>query len=204
LLSAGVRVPSELLVHGYVTVGGEKIGKSRGNAIEPRAACAVYGTDALRYYLLRHVGSQRDGDFSWTRFHGAYAHELANDLGNLVSRTTALSRRYGVPAPSPSTLTRGLHERVDACIEDFALDRALDAIWTAVGDANAYVNRVEPWKLAKRGAAAALAESLGELHGALRCIGEALEPFLPHTAERLLQALDASAPTQLFPRSRVA
>src|SRR5690606_30715136 len=72
LLSAGLPLPTEILVHGYVTTDGRKIGKSLGNAISPHAACARHGTDALRYYLLRHVGSHRDGDFSWQRFDDVY------------------------------------------------------------------------------------------------------------------------------------
>jgi methionyl-tRNA synthetase len=206
LLSAGVRVPSELLVHGYVTVEGRKIGKSLGNAVAPRDACAVYGTDALRYYLLRHVGSQRDGDFSWSRFDEIYAHELANDLGNLVTRVTALGRRYGVPpgGAAASELADGLAAKVHAHLEEFALDRALDEIWAVIGAANAYVNRTAPWQLARQARSSELRATLSELYAVLRALGSVLEPFLPETARRLSAALDTSAAVQLFPRERSA
>jgi methionyl-tRNA synthetase len=202
LLSAGLRLPSRILVHGYVTIEGQKISKSLGNVISPREACERFGVDAFRYYLLRHVGSHRDGDFSWTRFEHVYTHELADDLGNLVSRTTALGRKYGVPARTTATLADGLVEEVAAHVEAFALHRALDSIWRVIANANAYVNRTEPWTLARKGQPETLAAVLGELYGTLGCVGRALTPFLPGTAARLLDALSASDAVQLFPKAR--
>lgn len=201
LLSAGVRLPTQILVHGYVTIEGRKISKSLGNAISPAEACARFGTDALRYYLLRHIGSQRDGDFSWSRFEEVYTHELADDLGNLVSRTIALGRKYGVPSSTTSALAGGLADEVNQHVENFALDRALDSIWRVVASANAYVNQTVPWKLARENKHAAVAEVLGELYGALNAIGQALAPFLPDTAARLLRAVSISSQIQLFPKS---
>jgi methionyl-tRNA synthetase len=200
LLSAGLRPPTELLVHGYVTVDGEKIGKSLGNTIAPAAACSELGVDALRYYLLRHVGTHRDGDFSWQRLREVYAGELANGLGNLLARATALVRRHGVPEPRPSRLAAGLEDEVRSYISEFALHRGLDAIWAVVAAANAHVNETEPWTLAKRGEHEALAAVLAELYAALRSIGAALAPFLPDTSTRLLDALAGSCAVQLFPR----
>jgi methionyl-tRNA synthetase len=201
LLSAGVRLPSQILVHGYVMIEGRKISKSLGNAISPGEACGRFGADALRYYLLRHIGSQRDGDFSWSRFDEVYAHELADDLGNLVSRTTALHRKYGAPVSASSALAEGLAAEVARHIEEFALHRALESIWQAIANANAYINRTEPWALARQGKEGALADVLRELYATLSCIGQALIPFLPDTAERLLNALSSSSPAQLFPKT---
>jgi methionyl-tRNA synthetase len=200
LLSAGVRPPTEILVHGYVTVDGRKISKALGNTIAPRDARQHFGADALRYYLLRHIGSHRDGDFSWSRFADVHEHELADDLGNLLSRTTALGRRYGAPDTLRSSLAEGLATEVGKHIEEFALDRALDSIWRAITSANAYVNRTEPWALAKRRETQALADVLSELYGALFCIGQALTPFLPETAHRVIRAISSSSPEQLFPK----
>jgi methionyl-tRNA synthetase len=202
LLSAGLRPPTEILVHGYITIDGRKISKSSGNTVSPREACAAYGADALRYYLLRHIGSHRDGDFSWRRYQEVYEHELANDLGNLVTRTTALGRRYGVPAAAASKLADGLTARVARHVEDFALHRALETIWETVAQTNAYVNETQPWLLARRSDRRPLEAALAELYATLRCIGEALLPFLPETAARLLDALVASSAVQLFPRDR--
>jgi methionyl-tRNA synthetase len=200
LLSAGLRLPTEILVHGYITVDGRKISKTLGNTISPRDACDQLGADALRYYLLRHIGSQRDGDFSWARLNEVYEHELANDLGNLLSRATALGRRYGPPASRTATLADGLSLKVATHIDEFAVDRALDAIWRVVTATNAYVNQTEPWALAKEGKAKRLAEVLSELYGTLTCIGHALIPFLPSTAHRLLSAVSSSSSEQLFPK----
>ena len=201
LLSAGVRLPSQILVHGYITIEGRKISKSLGNAISPEEACQRFGVDALRYYLLRHIGSQRDGDFSWSRFDEVYAHELADDLGNLVSRTTALRRKFGAPVSNSSALAEGLDTEVARHIEEFALHRALESIWRVIANTNAYINRTEPWALARQGKDEELEDVLSELYATLSCIGRALLPFLPETAERLLNALSSSAPIQLFPKA---
>jgi methionyl-tRNA synthetase len=200
LLSAGLRTPTEILVHGYITIDGQKISKSLGNTISPTEASNRYGVDALRYYLLRHIGCHRDGDFSWSRFAEVYEHELANDLGNLVSRTTALGRRYGVPEAPKTTLAEGLTLEVAQHIEEFAVDRALDAIWRVIEATNAYVNQTEPWVLAKTGENEALAAVLSELYGTLNRIGETLIPFLPDSAHSLLRSVALSSPEQLFPK----
>lgn len=200
LLSAGLRPPTEILVHGYATVEGQKISKSAGHAASPFEAERRYGVDALRYYLLRHIGSQRDGDFSWSRFDDAYKHELANDLGNLVSRTVALGQRHGTPPSTSCEIASGLPDTVSVHIEQFELDRALDAIWRVVTRTNAHINRTEPWALAKHGNRRALLDVLGELYGTLSVIGEVLRPFLPHTSDRLIHALRSSSSVTLFPK----
>lgn len=200
LLSAGLRPPTEIFVHGYITIDGRKISKTLGSTIAPSEVCQRFGTDALRYYLLRHIGTHRDGDFSWSRFADVYSHELADDLGNLLSRTTALGRRYGPPVSAKSSLGEGLATAVAKDIEEFALDRALDRIWRVVTAANAYVNRTEPWVLAKKGETKALADVTSELYGTLFRIGRALIPFLPDTANRLLGTISSSSAEQLFPK----
>lgn len=202
LLSAGLPPPTEILVHGYVTSEGSKIGKSRGNAVSPFEASARHGRDALRYYLLRHIGSHRDGDFSWQRFDEVYARELADGLGNLVSRTVALARRYGLPPPAESCLAKGLEAQVDESLEQFGVHRALDAIWAVVAEANAYVNRTEPWRLARSGEREALREVLAELWAALHVVGRTLEPFLPETSAKLVHALETCSAEPLFPKHR--
>ncbi len=200
LLSAGVRPPSDILVHGYITINGSKVSKSLGNTISPADACKPFGADALRYYLLRHVGSHHDGDFSWSRFGEVYEHELANDLGNLVSRTTALGRRHGTPDLAKSQLAAGLNEAVALHVNAFAVHRALESIWNVINAANAYVNKTEPWKLAKQGETRALSNVLAELYATLRSIGDALRPFMPDAAERIHKTMDTSSGAPLFPR----
>lgn len=200
LLSAGLRPPTEIFVHGYITVKGRKIAKSKGNTVSPIEAVDRYGADALRYYLLRHIGSQRDGNFSWSAFKDVYEHELADDLGNLVSRTVALGRRHGPPSSTTCKLALDLAETVASHIDKFELDRAVDAVWRVVRATNAYVNESEPWVLAKQGSECAFLEVLGELYGTLRVIGNVLSPCLPETSERLLRALASSSQVALFPK----
>lgn len=209
LLSAGVPLPTTIFVHGYVTVGGEKISKSLGNVIDPVEIADRYGTDALRYYLLREIPATEDGDFTLERFIRAYNGDLADQLGNLLNRVISMiGRYYGGVAPAPGGLevadrrlvgiAEGLRERVDAAVARFAPHEALAAIWELVGAANKYVVEIEPWTLAKRrkaggedGAAAEirLATSLYNLAEALRLVAHYCAPFIPATAEGIARQL---------------
>lgn len=209
LLSAGVPLPSTIFVHGYLTVNGEKISKSLGNVIDPVELVRQYGTDTVRYNLLREIPATEDGDFTLERLVRAHNNDLADQLGNLLNRVVSMVGRYyggTVPAPSAQndddrvliTIAEGLRERVDAAMERFAPHEALAAIWELVGAANKYVGDVEPWTLAKRrkaegtdGAAAdaRLATVLYNLVEALRLIGQYCDPFIPATAEALVAQL---------------
>ena len=202
LCSAGLRLPTDIFVHGYITLDGEKISKSAGNAVEPCAARDAWGLDALRYYLLRHVGSHHDGDFTWERLWAAYETELANQLGNLLSRVVTLSRRHRIGANARSELAADLVERSLDLTLAFNPQQALREIWSVIITANAYVSEQAPWQLAKDGDHERLRDVLGELCAALRAIGQALAPLLPHTSERLLASLTATEgkPAPLFPR----
>ena len=205
LLSAGVPLPTDIYVHGFVTAGGHKIGKSAGNVVDPAELTERYGVDVLRYYLLREIPATGDGDYSQERLVRAYNTDLANGLGNLLSRTLGLLNRYyaGVaPAPGPlepldcALVEAGeqLYARIDAALARFAFDEALDAIWDVVAAANKYVVDAQPWALAKRRAAepaaeARLATNLYVLTEALRQIAVALQPFLPATAAAIAEQL---------------
>lgn len=201
LLSAGVPLPSAIYVHGFVTAGGRKIGKSLGNVVDPVGLAERYGADTLRYYLLREIPATADGDFSHERLVRAYNADLADGLGNLLSRTIGmLSCYYAGVVPAHSAIEPvdrrvidagdRLYERIDAALERFAFDEALGAIWDLVAAANKYVVDVQPWALARRraaepGAEARLATSLYVLAEALRQAAHALLPFLPATAEAI-------------------
>lgn len=210
LLSAGLPLPTRIFVHGYVTVEGEKIGKALGNAIDPLPLARAFGSDALRYYLLRHIRSAEDGDFKRERFLRAYDSELAGQLGNLAHRTLSMIESYlggTLPAapPEPGPLARAvqrLPETVADSIEGFAFNDALSSIWEAVALANKYVADSEPWSLAAQAKAAEdetqaqarqarLRHCLADLAATLRVIGECLAPFLPATSESLLGRLGA-------------
>jgi len=210
LLSAGLPLPSRVLVHGYLTVDGRKIGKSAGNAVDPVPLARALGADALRYYLLRHVRATADGDFSETRLRQAYASELAGQLGNLVHRTTSMLARYcdgTVPAPVADDVhdaelraaIGALLAVVAGHIEAFAFDAALAAIWQAIAAANRLIATREPWALARRGERAAVDTCLGEAAAALVVIGRCLAPLLPTTSRTLLAQLGTAPGNRIEP-----
>ena len=215
LLSAGAPLPTTIFVHGFITVEGEKMSKSLGNVLDPVALVEQYGTDAVRYYLLREIPATEDGDFSLERFVRAHNTDLADQLGNLLNRVVSMvGRYYGGAVPAPGALdvvdrrlvetATGLRDRVDAALARFAPHEALAAIWELVGAANRYVAEVEPWTLAKRrkaggedGAAAEarLATALYNLVEALRLIAHYCTPFIPATAEGIARQLGVALET---------
>jgi methionyl-tRNA synthetase len=210
LLSAGVPLPTTIFVHAYVTIGREKIGKSLGNVVDPGALVEQYGTEALRYYLLREIPAYEDGDFTIERLQRSYNADLADQLGNLLNRTLSMvARYYGgvVPAPSDEdaledraliSAAKGAPERISEAMERFDPQAALEAIWEVVGLANKYVAEVEPWVLAKRrktesdGAAERrLSTALYNLVETLRLVALHLAPFLPSTSQSIATQLGA-------------
>jgi methionyl-tRNA synthetase len=203
LESARLPWPTDLLVHGYVTVEGEKISKS-GRTIDPAPLIAQYGADAVRYFLLRHIRTARDGDFSIARFRQAHDAELANGLGNLASRIFALVERVAngrVPAPGVELAedrelreaARALPTEVDEAIDRLSLDEALSAIFRLVDATNRYVTTAAPWEHAREGRAARAAATLRTALEALHVIARELAPFLPATSNDLLARLRAPA-----------
>jgi methionyl-tRNA synthetase len=202
--SAGLAWPTDLLVHGYLTQAGAKISKS-GVALDPQPLIAELGADALRYFLLRHVRTTRDGDFSHERWVKAYNAELANDLGNLANRVFGLVQRASggvVPVPAAAEpaareleqLAAALPAAIDGALERFAIDEALDAVFALIGACNRFLDRTAPWAALKRGDTARASAQLRALLEVLRIVAGELEPFLPETAARLTQALGVDGP----------
>ena len=211
LLSAGLKLPTRILVHGYVTVDGRKIGKSAGNAIDPIPLAAEFGADPVRYYLLRHIRSTDDGDFSHEQFRQAYHSELAAQLGNLAHRVLSMIERYcGAAVPTPpgghvegDRLLRGAAElpgMVAGHLRAYAFHCALDAVWMFIAEANRYVAEEEPWALAKASRSsrdresaahcdARLRAALYSLAVALQTIAACIAPLLPGTSWRLFDKL---------------
>lgn len=198
LLSAGLPLPGKLLVHGYLTIDGDKIGKSLDNAVSPVDLVDRFGVDALRHYLTRHIRSTDDGDFTVDRLIRAHDGELADKLGNLVSRTTALVRRHlGGVVPDPGAATgddrqlldgaAGLASAVDRALESFRIHDGSAAIWALVDRANRYVVDNQPWTLTAD--PIRLGEVLGNLLECLRVIELELRPFLPDACARLRRQL---------------
>ena len=197
LLSAGYEVPKQLFVHGFLLLEQRKISKTLGNVIQPLDLIDVYGADALRFYLLRAATFGQDGNASIEGVHERYERELANDLGNLVSRTTALVARYRDGSVEYNSVESRLAPAIDRVARDvptlidrWELTPALEVAWNLVRALNRHVEQTKPWELAKDDAAAPeLDRVLYELSDGLRAAAVALWSYLPETAERILGAL---------------
>ena len=200
LMAAGLAVPKRIWVHGFVLVGGTRVSKSAGGNLDLRDAIGRYGPDAFRYFLMREVPFDGDGNFSWERFEERYNADLANALGNLASRTISMVERY-----CDGEVPKGARNEIDeADAKDlesyhasigprgFLLHEALKAVWQTVARANEYVDRQAPWKLAKDPANRAELEStLAALVRQLARQAVYLFPFMPNKAEELWKSLGA-------------
>jgi methionyl-tRNA synthetase len=200
LIAAGYDVPKQLFVHGYLLLDDRKISKSVGNVIDPLDLVEVYGSDAVRFWSVRAVSFGQDGNVTIDSLHERYERELANDLGNLVSRTTAMIARYRdgriTVAPGESNLSEAIaavRREVPARLDVFDLTGAIDVIWDLVRGLNRHVEQTKPWELAKDEARAdELTRVLYELADGLRVAAVALSPYLPRTAPQILRALGQS------------
>jgi len=200
LMSAGFELPVGELIHGYLLVGGEKMSKTRGNVLDPFAVIDEYGAEPLRYYLMREVTLGQDGDVSVEGLRARYNSELANELGNLVSRSVSMIAKYreGVipEAPADEVVQEvaaegaAMVQAAGARYEAAEVTAALDAIWEYVRRLNRLVEEEAPWKLAKDEARAARLDAV--LHGlaaGLRLVAIAVYPVVPGTAEEVLRRL---------------
>jgi methionyl-tRNA synthetase len=199
LMAAGLDLPHKLFVHGYLLMDGEKMSKSLGNVLDPFEVIDRFGSDALRFYLLRDVPFGQDGSVSTASFEQRYESELANDYGNLASRSIAMIVRYrdgGVDGGDPDGVLQedfaGLSQRVAELLDRVELTNALDEIWTRVRRLNRYVEEQAPWQLAKDPARSDdLDRVLRTLAEGLRVVSVLLHPYLPDATEKLLAALGA-------------
>jgi methionyl-tRNA synthetase len=185
LLALGLPLPKQLYVHGFINVDGKKMSKSLGNYVSPDEIVEKFGTDAFRYYFLRHIPSYNDGDFSWEHFEAAYNNELANELGNAVQRTAAMIKQYqeGIIGDIPPAE----HDiaQYQQALAECRFDRALDDVWEQVRGLNQYIEEEKPWEVAKTKDADHLREVLAYQASALLQIAELLAPFLPGTAAKI-------------------
>ena len=200
LLAAGYEVPKQIFVHGYLILDDRKISKSLGNVIDPLDLVDVYGVDPVRFYIARVTRFGQDGNASVDDLHERYERELGNDLGNLLSRTTAMIARYrdgrvrSSPWDSPFRAELDqLARDVPARLDEWDLSGALESIWTVIRSLNRYVEERAPWQLAKdETKAEELDRTLFDLVDGLRAVAIALAAYLPDTSHRILAALGQS------------
>jgi methionyl-tRNA synthetase len=196
LLAADLPLPRMVYAHGYVQWEGAKVSKSQGETVSVESALARHGPDALRYFLLREVGFADDGNFSWERFDERYTADLADGLGNLVSRSLAMLEKYregAVPADAgPTPLDEaGLHavREYERAMNGFGLREGAEAMLSLVTAANRYIVDTAPWALAKAEEDAALDRSLAALARCLYRLAVLARPFLPGKAEQIWSGL---------------
>ena len=199
LLSAGLTLPKSIFVHGYLTIEGQKMSKTLGNVIDPFVLVNKYGTDAIRYYLLREIPPFDDGDFSYHRLNEIYNSDLANELGNLVMRITTLAEKDGLTVNNETPLRpSGFAGQAMKQFDNFEFNIILENIWKQIKTLNKQIDDFAPWKKTSQERKEFLTKSLQEINQ----VGYKLQPFLPETAEKILKATTGkiSKISPLFPR----
>jgi methionyl-tRNA synthetase len=201
LMAAGIKPPERIIAHGWWLMGGAKMSKSIGNVARYQDYVQAFGLDAVRYFVMREMSLGQDANFSDEGMLTRYNADLANDLGNLVSRATTMIHRYrdGVVPESPaadaldSALDAGIARTIDtvkANVETFQISVALQGLWELIGSVNQYIVKREPWTLAKNPANhARLDATLFHAADALRVAAALVDPVMPSAAERIRRML---------------
>lgn len=193
LMSAGIELPLKIWGHGFVYLGGQKMSKTAGTAVDPLEMSQKYGADSIRYFLMREVPFDRDGEFTWEKFTARYQADLANDLGNLVQRVLSMVHRYNGGILYKKNITdddligtvKNSVLEYERYMDGYQLSQALASIWDIVSRANRYVEESSPWVLNKENKADRLCAVLYNLTDAIRIVSIILEPFMPDTARNI-------------------
>ena len=201
LIGLGLPLPKTISSHGMILVDGQKMSKSIGNVVDPIEVIEKHGTDAFRYYFLRHVDSFSDSDFTWEKFEDAYNNELANDLGNLVQRVATLVSKNEITIDGE--IEDGISDEFKTLIEEYDYSGAFDWVWEKVQGLNKKIDNEKPWELAKKGENDKLKECLNNLVLDLLRINVLLSLFIPETSEKIVKIFTnpVKPPEQpLFPK----
>ncbi|MEK7636158.1 MAG: methionine--tRNA ligase [Patescibacteria group bacterium] len=211
LLSLKKKLPAKFLVHGFVTMKGEKMSKSIGNVVDPVELSKKYGADAVRYFLLSEIPSDGDGDFTIEKLEARYQGDLANGLGNLVARIATLGERISPIAYSERMIVsdirsaiKNIEKAYHVDMKNFQLHTAIHRAWEIIGLADRYINQEKPWAVVDQ---KALSKIIINVAHAVFAVQRLTAPFLPETAEKIAEQfllkngkLKITKKESLFPR----
>jgi len=204
LISVGLPTSKQIFIHGFITVAGQKISKSLGNVIDPFELVKKYGTDAVRYFLLREIPPTEDGDFTYQKFGERYNADLASGLGNLVARVLTMAKNLKTQISNLKTTSQNLklkeeinktQKNYKKALAEFKFNEALISIWGLISFCDKYIEKERPWEKSKK-----QKETIGNLLLAVNEIAKLLQPFLPETSEKIFQQLKTKKKESLFPR----
>jgi len=211
LMALDIPTPQKVFGHGWWTVEGKKMSKSFGNVVDPIEMSEKFGVDAFRYFILREVAFGNDGDFSMQLFINRYNADLANDLGNLLSRTLTMIDKY-FEGNIPDVRDHGIDDlskdivnllnqtpvEFDRCVDKMAFSEALENVWKLISFANAYIEQEAPWVLAKKGETEKLSCVLFNLYETLRIVAIFVSPFMPNSSLKIWQQLNLPQEPEKF------
>lgn len=198
LLSAKISLPKIIFVHGYITSNGQKMSKSLGNVVDPFELIKKYGTDAVRYFLLREIPSTEDGDFTEEKFIERYNADLAGGIGNLVARVITMAKDSAPVGNRPKgdnfqTAIGKIQENYKKALDGFKFNEALISVWDLISFCDKIVNEEKPWEGGKESVIEDLLITISE-------IANLIKPFLPETSEKILEQLKNKKSQPIFPR----
>jgi methionyl-tRNA synthetase len=204
LMSADLPTSKQIFIHGFINVDGKKMSKSLGNVVDPFELVEKYGTDAVRYFLLREISPTEDGDFSYQKFEQRYNVDLASGLGNLVARTLSMAIKCKVQSAKCKTTTqnsklnkiiKNTQERYKKALDSFKFNEALVAIWELISFCDKYIEKERPWEKNEK-----QEQVIRDLIFIINEIAKLIEPFLPETSEKILGQIKTKKSEPLFPR----